>query len=91
MNVGAGMVDCDWRVDITSCRTDHERIVVRAILILCVCCYMGLACVGCGILWARQRYNLTPPGPIINFRHPDGGIRPKPIESFCALSIAGML
>ncbi|KAF9103205.1 hypothetical protein BGX29_003670 [Mortierella sp. GBA35] len=47
--------------------------------------------VGYWILWARRHYHLTPPGPIIDFHHPDGGIRPKPIESFCALSIAGLL
>ncbi|KAF9288747.1 hypothetical protein BGZ68_010675 [Mortierella alpina] len=91
MDVADGLVDCDWRVDITSCRSHHEKIVIQAVLILCVCCYLFLAAVGYGILWARNRYNLTPPGPIIDFHHPDGGIRPKPIESFCALSIAGLL
>ncbi|KAF8921751.1 hypothetical protein EDD21DRAFT_390102 [Dissophora ornata] len=91
MDVADGLVDCDWRVDISSCRTDHERNVVRAVLILCICCYLVLAAVGYGILWTRNRYRLTPPGPIIDFRHPDGGIRPKPIECFCAFSIAGLL
>ncbi|KAG0257172.1 hypothetical protein BG011_004090 [Mortierella polycephala] len=91
MDVAHGLVDCDWRVDITSCRTIHEKIVIKVVLIVCVCCYLVLASIGYGILWARNRYNLTPPGPIIDFHHPDGGIRPKPIESFCALSIAGLL
>ncbi|KAF9434245.1 hypothetical protein BGZ76_008335 [Entomortierella beljakovae] len=91
MDVAQGLVDCDWRVDITSCRTSHEKDVIRIVLIVCVCCYLVLASIGYGILWTRKHYNLTPPGPIIDFRHPDGGVRPKPIESFCALSIAGLL
>ncbi|ORZ04172.1 hypothetical protein BCR41DRAFT_362986 [Lobosporangium transversale] len=65
--------------------------VIKIVLIVCVCCYLVLAVVGYGILWARNRYKLSPPGPIIDFHHPDGGIRPKPIESFCALSIAGLI
>ncbi|KAF9922687.1 hypothetical protein FBU30_007201 [Linnemannia zychae] len=85
------LVDCDWRVDITSCRSEHEKYAIKAVLILCVCCYLVLALIGYGILWARNRYHLTPPGPMIDFHHPDGGIRPKPIESFCAFSIAGLL
>ena len=91
MDVADGIVDCDWRIDISSCKNEHEKNVIRVVLILCVGVYLVLAGVGYGILWARHRYNLSPPGPIIDFRHPDGGIRPKPIESFCALSIAGLL
>ncbi|KAF9359328.1 hypothetical protein BGX26_012613 [Mortierella sp. AD094] len=91
MDVADGLVDCDWRVGISSCSTTHEKNVIRAVLIVCVCCYLILAAIGYSILWARRRYNLTPPGPIIDFHHPDGGIRPKPIESFCVFSIAGLL
>ncbi|KAF9391681.1 hypothetical protein CPB97_005771 [Podila verticillata] len=91
MDVADGLVACDWRVDITSCDNPHERRIITAVLVLCVCFYVVLAVIGYGILWARHRYHLSPVGPIINFRHPDGGIRPKPIESFCALSIAGLL
>lgn len=91
MDVADGLVACDWRVDITSCENLHERWIITAVLVVCVCFYVVLAVIGYGILWARHRYHLSPVGPIINFRHPDGGIRPKPIESFCALSIAGLL
>ncbi|KAF9975557.1 hypothetical protein BGZ73_000769 [Actinomortierella ambigua] len=64
---------------------------MQVVLGVCVVFYLILAAIAYGILWARRHYRLTPPGPVIDFKQPDGSIRPKPIEAFCVFSIAGLL
>ncbi|KAG0238802.1 hypothetical protein BGW41_008013 [Actinomortierella wolfii] len=91
MDVWNGIVKCDWRVDTSDCPRPHEYMLMQVVLGVCVVFYLVLAVIAYGILWARKHYHLTPPGPVIDFKQPDGSIRPKPIEAFCVFSIAGLL
>ncbi|KAG0234050.1 hypothetical protein BGW42_006916 [Actinomortierella wolfii] len=91
MDVWNGIVKCDWRVDTSDCPRPHEYMLMQVVLGVCVVFYLVLAVIAYGILWARKHYRLTPPGPVIDFKQPDGSIRPKPIEAFCVFSIAGLL
>ncbi|KAG0259040.1 hypothetical protein DFQ27_004333 [Actinomortierella ambigua] len=91
MDVEVGIVECDWRVDTSDCSRPHEFMLMQVVLGVCVVFYLILAAIAYGILWARKHYRLTPPGPVIDFKQPDGSIRPKPIEAFCVFSIAGLL